>query len=67
MKFLDQAKIYIRSGDGGNGCISFRREKYVEFGGPNGGNGGKGKLKGGKGKGGGQSSLFSLLPIKSNF
>ena len=42
MKFLDQAKIYIRSGDGGNGCISFRREKYVEFGGPNGGNGGKG-------------------------
>ena len=42
MKFLDQAKIFIRSGDGGNGCISFRREKYVEFGGPNGGNGGKG-------------------------
>ena len=42
MKFLDQAKIYIQSGDGGNGCISFRREKYVEFGGPNGGNGGKG-------------------------
>ena len=42
MKFLDQAKIYIRSGDGGNGCISFRREKNVEFGGPNGGNGGKG-------------------------
>ena len=41
MKFLDQAKIYTRSGDGGNGCISFRREKYVEFGGPNGGNGGK--------------------------
>ena len=42
MKFLDQAKIYIKSGNGGNGCISFRREKYVEFGGPNGGNGGKG-------------------------
>ena len=42
MKFLDQAKIYTRSGDGGNGCISFRREKYVEFGGPNGGDGGKG-------------------------
>ncbi|MFM2421963.1 MAG: hypothetical protein RL291_493, partial [Pseudomonadota bacterium] len=42
MKFLDQAKIYIRSGDGGNGCISFRREKFIEFGGPNGGNGGKG-------------------------
>ena len=42
MKFLDQAKIYIRSGDGGAGCVSFRREKYVEFGGPDGGNGGKG-------------------------
>jgi GTP-binding protein len=42
MKFLDQAKIYIRSGDGGNGCISFRREKFIEFGGPNGGDGGKG-------------------------
>ncbi len=42
MKFLDQAKIYIQSGDGGRGCVSFRREKYVEFGGPDGGNGGKG-------------------------
>ncbi|MEZ5855666.1 MAG: GTPase ObgE [Hyphomicrobiaceae bacterium] len=42
MKFLDQAKIYVRSGAGGNGCISFRREKFIEFGGPNGGNGGKG-------------------------
>ena len=42
MKFLDQAKIYIASGKGGNGCISFRREKYIEYGGPNGGNGGKG-------------------------
>ena len=42
MKFLDQAKIYIASGKGGNGCVSFRREKYIEFGGPNGGNGGKG-------------------------
>lgn len=42
MKFLDQAKIYIKSGDGGAGCISFRREKYIEYGGPDGGNGGKG-------------------------
>ena len=42
MKFLDEAKIYIRSGDGGNGIIAFRREKFIEFGGPNGGDGGKG-------------------------
>ncbi len=42
MKFLDEAKVYIRSGDGGNGCVSFRREKFIEFGGPNGGDGGKG-------------------------
>ena len=42
MQFLDQAKIYLQSGKGGNGCVSFRREKYVEFGGPDGGAGGKG-------------------------
>ncbi|MEL0435437.1 GTPase ObgE [Phycobacter sp. K97] len=42
MKFLDLAKVYIRSGAGGNGCISFRREKYIEYGGPDGGDGGKG-------------------------
>ena len=42
MKFLDLAKVYIRSGAGGNGCISFRREKYQEYGGPDGGDGGKG-------------------------
>ncbi len=42
MKFLDQAKIYVKSGNGGRGCVSFHREKYIEFGGPDGGNGGKG-------------------------
>ena len=42
MKFLDEAKIYICSGKGGNGCVSFRREKYIEFGGPDGGDGGNG-------------------------
>jgi GTP-binding protein len=42
MQFLDQAKVYVRSGDGGNGSISFRREKFIEFGGPDGGSGGKG-------------------------
>jgi GTPase len=42
MKFLDQAKIYIRSGKGGHGCVSFRREKFIEYGGPNGGSGGRG-------------------------
>jgi GTP-binding protein len=42
MKFLDQAKVYIRSGDGGAGAVSFRREKFIEFGGPDGGDGGRG-------------------------
>lgn len=42
MHFLDQAKIYVKSGAGGPGAVSFRREKYVEYGGPDGGNGGKG-------------------------
>ncbi|MBU2960412.1 GTPase ObgE [Citreicella sp. C3M06] len=42
MKFLDLCKVYIRSGSGGNGCIAFRREKFIEFGGPNGGDGGCG-------------------------
>lgn len=42
MKFLDQAKVFVKSGNGGGGCVSFRREAYVEFGGPDGGDGGKG-------------------------
>lgn len=42
MKFLDEAKIHIRSGNGGAGCVSFRREKFIEFGGPDGGDGGRG-------------------------
>src|SRR5437667_12843279 len=43
MKFLDQCKIYLKSGDGGRGAMSFRREKFIEFGGPDGGDGGKGR------------------------
>jgi GTP-binding protein len=42
MRFLDEAKVYVQSGAGGNGCIAFRREKFIEFGGPSGGDGGKG-------------------------
>ena len=42
MKFIDEAKVYVKAGDGGRGCVSFRREKYVPKGGPDGGNGGKG-------------------------
>lgn len=42
MKFLDEAKVFMKSGDGGEGCISFRREKFIEYGGPDGGNGGRG-------------------------
>src|SRR4028119_2489034 len=42
MKFLDQCKVYIRSGDGGAGAVSFRREKFIEYGGPDGGDGGRG-------------------------
>jgi GTP-binding protein len=42
MKFLDEAKIFVQSGDGGNGSLSFRREKFIEYGGPDGGNGGRG-------------------------
>ena len=42
MKFLDEAKIYVKSGNGGPGCIGFHRAKFIEFGGPDGGDGGRG-------------------------
>ena len=46
MKFLDQCKVLIRSGDGGDGVVSFRREKFIEFGGPDGGDGGRAATSG---------------------
>ena len=42
MKFLDEAKVWVKAGDGGDGVVAFRREKFIEFGGPDGGNGGRG-------------------------
>ena len=42
MKFLDQAKVFLKAGDGGAGCVSFRREKFIDMGGPDGGDGGRG-------------------------
>jgi len=60
MKFLDQAKIYVRAGDGGAGSVSFRREKFIEFGGPDGGDGGRGGhiiLRG-------NAQLWTLLHLK---
>src|ERR1700704_1847138 len=54
MKFLDQAKVYISSGAGGNGCVSFRREKFIEYGGPHGGHGRGGGGRRGRGGGNGQ-------------
>ena len=53
MKFLDQAKIFIKAGDGGSGSASFRREKFIEFGGPDGGDGGQG----------GSDSILLLIKI----
>ena len=52
MKFVDEVEIRVEAGDGGNGCISFRKEKYIEYGGPNGGDGGDGGSEGGKEGGG---------------
>ena len=63
MKFLDQAKIFVASGKGGKGNVSFRKEKYVEFGGPDGGAGGKG----GDIIFEGSSSLNTLIDSRSGF
>ena len=57
MKFIDEAKIFVKSGDGGDGCLSFRREKYIEFGGPDGGNGGNIIIKG-------NSNMWTLLHLR---
>src|SRR4051794_32480148 len=62
MKFLDQAKIYIRSGDGGAGAVSFRREKFIEFGGPDGGDGGRGGDGWGGGGGGPETPVDLRYP-----
>ena len=62
MAFIDKAKIYIKSGNGGHGALSFRREKFVEYGGPNGGNGGKGGdviFRGNKG------IHYNIIPVRS--
>src|SRR3954470_21485481 len=66
MRFLDSAKIFIKSGDGGNGCVSFRREKFIEFGGPNGGDGGKGGHVVAVAVGGLKKSIDSRFPQHFN-
>jgi GTP-binding protein len=60
MKFVDEASLYVKAGDGGRGCVSFRREKYIPRGGPDGGDGGRG----GDVTIVGKRSLVSLLDFK---